>query len=390
MLGMFVSLMATVCGITDLSLEEKVGQVLMPHFLGEGVNDDAKLLIQEGKIGNLIYYTWANGLQDPEQVRTLSQGLQALTNSIPLLIATDQEGGVVTRLQKGFTQFPGNRALGKTLDPTLAHEAALITGREMRAVGIHMNMAPVVDVNSNPKNPVIGARSFGEDPYIVTVFGRQAAQGYAEANVIATLKHFPGHGDVSVDSHTDLPVIHKSLEELDQFELIPFRGLCQSVDAIMTAHILVPALDPDNCSTLSSKTLRFLREEMGFRGLIVSDSLVMGGVVKKCHTVDEAAIQALAAGCDLLILGGKLLIGADRRELTAQDVLRIHGAIVEAVRSGRIPEARLDEAVGRILALKSRFVDGVEESDFFPQINAPESRKLAAEISERAAHQEGV
>jgi beta-N-acetylhexosaminidase len=355
-IGIFV-LVATMCGAVNLSLEEKVGQMLMPHFLGEVVNEDARLLIQEGKIGNLIYYTWANGLQDPEQVRSLSHGLQALTSSIPLLIATDQEGGVVTRLQKGFTQFPGNRALGETLDPTLARKAALITGKEMRAVGIHMNMAPVVDVNSNPKNPVIGARSFGEDPYLVTVFGRQALQGYAEAGVIATLKHFPGHGDVSVDSHTDLPVIHKSLEELEKCELIPFRGLCQSVDAIMTAHLLVPALDPDNCSTLSSKTLRFLREEMGFRGVIVSDSLVMDGVVKKCHTVDEAAIQALAAGCDLLILGGKLLVGADRRELTAQDVLRIHGAIVEAVRSGRIPAARLDEAVERILALKRRFVD---------------------------------
>ena len=173
-----------------------------------------------------------------------------------------------------------------------------------------MNLAPVVDVDSNPNNPVIASRSFGADPERVAAFGARALSGYKEAGVIATLKHFPGCGDVAVDPHEDLPVIRKTKEELERVELLPFARLASSADAIMTAHILVPALDPDHCATLSKKTLAYLREIIGFDGVIVADSLVMEGVVKQCGTVDEAAILALEAGCDFLILGGKLLVGA--------------------------------------------------------------------------------
>jgi beta-N-acetylhexosaminidase len=234
----------------------------------------------------------------------------------------------------------------------------LTIGQEMQAVGVNMNLAPVVDVNSNPQNPIIGERAFGDDPNIVVAFGKKALEGFREAKVISTLKHFPGHGDVSMDSHEDLPVVHKSKEELEELELFPFASLSPFADAVMTAHILVPAFDEENCSTLSEKTLTYLREKIGFQGVIVSDSLVMDGVLKRCSSVDEVSIRALNAGCDLLILGGKLLHGEHTgRELTGLDVERIHYSIMEAVKSGRISEARLNGSVARILELKKRRLD---------------------------------
>jgi len=346
--------------IQGMSVEEKVGQVLMVHFHGDVANDEARALVQDTKVGGIIYYNWSNGLHSPEQVRALSAGLQILAEknrtSIPLLIAVDQEGGVVSRLNHGFSRFPGNKAIAMTGDPNLAEKAMQITGQELRAVGINMNLAPVVDVNSNPRNPVIGARSFGDLPETVVAFGEKALQGLSKAQVISTLKHFPGHGDVT-DSHEDLPILRKSKEELEKVELFPFAKLESSADAIMTAHILVPALDEENCTTLSKKSLNYLRDVIGFQGVIVTDSLVMAGVLKQCGTVDEAAIGALNAGCDLLILGGKLLSGElSGFELTVEDVQRVYRSIVQAVKEGRISEERLDGAVSKILTLKNRFL----------------------------------
>lgn len=342
-----------------MTLEEKVGQVLMVHFNGESANEAAQTLVQDTKVGGIIYYNWSNGLNSPEQVRTLSNGLQKFTNSnphpIPLLIAVDQEGGRVMRLTNGFTKFPSNRDLASTLNPELAFDAARTMGKELKAVGVNMNLAPVVDVNNNPKNVIMGDRSFGNNVETVVAYAEKALAGYKEANVIATLKHYPGYGDVSVDPHEDLPIIHKTKEELEKVELAPFAQLAPLVDAIMTAHILVNALDPDNCSTLSKKTLDYLRESIGFNGLIISDSLVMQGVVKKCKTVDEAAIQALQAGCDMLILGGKLLSGEHAGfELTVTDIKRVHNSIVKAVQSGRLSEERINDAVERVLNLKNK------------------------------------
>lgn len=379
------------CPLEEMSLEEKVGQLLMVHFNGEQANDDAKTLIQEAKVGGIIYYNWSNGLHSPEQIRTLSSDLQKLIrsnqNPIPLLIATDQEGGVVARLNHGFTAFPGNKALGETFDPNLAHDAALAMGQEMQAVGVNMNLAPAVDVNSNPRNPVIGVRSFGDQPEIVLAFGEKALSGYKQAQIIATLKHFPGYGDVAVDPHEDLPVIRKSKEELEQVELLPFAKLASSADAMMTAHILVPALDTENCSTLSEKTLNYLRETIGFQGVIVADSLVMEGVVKKCHTVDEAAIQALKAGCDILILGGKLLVGEKTGfELTVADVQRIHSSIIQAIKNGRVSEARLNDAVQKIFNLKNRYLTtGTDESiDLANAVNTAAHHAIAQKIASLA------
>lgn len=376
--------------LEEMSIEEKVGQLLMVHFHGEVANEDAKVLVQDLKVGGILYYNWSNGLTSPSQVQSLSEGLQKLAKEnghpIPLLIAADQEGGVVARLQSGFTIFPGNRALGETGDPSLAERASFAMGEELRAVGINMNLAPVVDVNSHPKNPVIGIRSFGESPETVAAFGEKALVGFRQAGVIATLKHFPGYGDVAVDPHEDLPRIDRSKEELERVELLPFAKLASSADAIMTAHILVPALDPENCSTLSEKTLQYLREKIGFQGVIVADSLVMDGVLKKCQSVDEASLMALNAGCDLLILGGKLLMGEHAGfELTVADVQRIHSFLVQAVKKGVIAEEKLDRAVERILELKERYSSSpMTLAPLHKKVGVLEHRVLAQKIGSLA------
>lgn len=348
----------TLPDISKMTLEEKVGQLLMVHFRGEIANEDAKILIQNVKVGGFIYYNWANALTSTEQVQKLSQSLQQLSQSthlaIPLLIAVDQEGGRVARLKEGFTVVPSNQAISDTHNPYLAEKYAAIIGQELLSVGINMNLAPVVDVNNNPNNPVIGDRSFGASPQIVIEFGAKALEGYRKVGILTTLKHFPGHGDVEVDSHLDLPLVGKSLEELERLELRPFVELAPAADAIMTAHLLVPALDAEHCSTLSKNTLSYLRHTIGFHGVIISDSLVMSGVLKKCQSVDEAAIQALEAGCDILLLGGMQLTGDHQNlELTVSDIQRIHKSIIGAIQTGRISQERLHEAVMHVFRLKN-------------------------------------
>lgn len=377
---------------TEMTLEEKVGQLLMVHFNGEIANEEAKTLIQKVHVGGFIYYNWANGLSSPEQVLRLSSDLQKLSAqnriSIPLFIAVDQEGGLVARLTKGFTIFPGNKALAMTNDYELAEQSAFAMGQELNAVGVNFNLSPVVDVNCNARNPVIGIRSFGSSTDIVIPLAKNAIQGYHRAGIITSLKHFPGHGDVEVDSHQDLPVIKKSKQQLQNIELLPFKELSSIADTVMTAHLIVPSIDPINCATLSKNVLDILRNEIGFEGVIISDSLVMEGLLKNCASIDDAAIRALNAGCDILLLGGRQLVGAHANlELTVGDVARIHQVLVDAVKNGLISEKRLDEAVQRILNLKNKYDLSLREDkkrNLRFLVNTPENNLLAKKIASLA------
>ncbi len=346
--------------LKEMTLEEKVGQLLMVHFHGDDINEDAKKLVQNVHVGGIIYYNWSNDLNSPQQIRNLSLHLQELAIKnrfpIPLLIAVDQEGGVVNRLTNGFTIFPGNKALAMTGDLKLGELSAFAMGQELRAVGVNLNLSPVVDINNHFASSVIGIRSFGYSVDKVISFAKNSMLGYGRAGIITSLKHFPGHGHVKVDSHEDLPVLNKSLEQLENMEFVPFGELASQADIIMTAHIMVPAFDSKNCTTLSKDTLSYLRRELGFEGVIMTDSLVMEGLLKNCSSIDEAAIRALNAGCDILLLGGKKMMGSVANlELTVADVQRIHAAIVNAVRKGIVSESRLNEAVQRILDLKKRY-----------------------------------
>jgi beta-N-acetylhexosaminidase len=356
--------------LSDLSLEEKVGQLLMVHFHGQEANEEAKRLIQEVHVGGIIYYNWANELSHPQQVQTLSRGLQQLAqktpHAIPLLIAIDQEGGCISRLKQGFTVFPGNYALGQTREWQWGEESCWMMGRELKAVGISLNLAPVVDVYTQPANPVIGIRAFSSDPTRVARWGSYAIQGYKKAGVIAALKHFPGHGDVQVDSHEALPVVDKKREVLEQVELYPFRLLASQADVILTAHLLIPALDAQYCTTFSKKIISdILRKELNFHGVIMTDSLAMRGVLSQCSSLEEAVLKSLEAGHDMILLGGKQLLYTPRSrrgiaaqngsEFTVADIQRIHRFLIDAIRQGQLSEQRINESVARILALKQKF-----------------------------------
>lgn len=349
LIGLFGTLGAL--SIEEMTLEEKVGQLLLVHFQGEQVNEAAKTLIEEIKVGGFVYYEWSNALYSPKQIRALSQDLQALA-TIPLFIAVDEEGGPISRLHSGFSVIPSNKEVGDRKNPDIAKRNALMKGKEIRAVGINLNFAPVVDIFCNPYHTWMKNRSFGSTPEIVSAFAEKALEGWREAGVIATLKHYPGHGDVKGDSHFSLPVLSKSLPELEKIELVPYATLSQNAEAVMTGHLFVPALDDENCTTLSPKTLNYLRENLGFQGVIISDSLVMEGVLQNQYSVEEAAVSAFNAGCDLLLLGGK----AGAFELVPRDIQHIHAYFLEAVKTGRVSESRLNEALSRILHLKEKYL----------------------------------
>lgn len=336
----------------ELSLEEKAGQLLMIGFEGKKPRPEVARLLAEGKAGGVVFL--ARNLVDAGQTRELIQSLQELAakrpHGLPLLIAIDQEGGAVVRLRKGVTVFPGNMALAAAGNPEYAFRAAAAVAEELRVLGVNMNLAPVVDVNNNPRNPVIGVRSFGEDPKSVAELGSLAIKGYQSRGLAAVAKHFPGHGDTTVDSHRGLPRIEHPLSRLEAVELVPFRAaIAAGVAGIMTTHCSFPAVDPDpdRPATLSPPVLSgLLRDKLGFHGLLLTDCLEMQGITKK-YSADQAAVLAVQAGADLALITH-----------TYEQQLNAHRLLVEAVRSGFIPATRLEAAVARILHLKAQLFSG--------------------------------
>jgi beta-N-acetylhexosaminidase len=321
--------------VKGMSLEQKVGQLFVATFADQAA---AEQMIRRYHVGGLIYFP--GNARGPEQTARLSNALQR-ASKIPLLLGVDEEQGLVTRLSY-LTRFPGNMALGATADPEAAREAARVTGTELRAVGINQNYAPVADVNVNPANPVIGVRSFGSDPALVSLMLGGAIQGYKDAGVAATAKHFPGHGDTDTDSHTGLPVITHSRAEWERVDAPPFQAAVQQgVDAIMTAHIVVPGLDGSgDPATMSPAVLTgLLRDRLGYHGVVVTDSLSMAGARQK-YGAPQAAVRAVRAGADQLLMPPNLA--------------QAHAAVLSAVRSGAISGRRLDESVTRILWLKAQ------------------------------------
>lgn len=359
MLSNILKLVLILCPLflQAMTLEEKVGQLLIVHFNGTEANEDARRLIQQGHVGGIIYYRWSNGLTSPEQVRKLSEGLQALSRT-PLWICTDQEGGPVSRLQDGFKPFVGNKELVENYSVKEVADVVQEGAKQLKAVGINMNLAPVVDISTYPSTSYIVRRTFGNNPEVVADYAKQAILGYKRERILAVIKHFPGYGEVSIDPHAALPILSKDLAGLKKWELVPYERLKHNADAVMTAHISVPAVDPKHCATLSEIFLhKILREQIDYRGLVISDSLMMQGLLAECPNIEEAAIQAVNAGCDLLILGGKQLLDNNKGfELTVADNLRIARALVAAVKTGRISQERLDDAVRRSLNFKKVYL----------------------------------
>lgn len=328
--------------VANLSLEEKVGQVFMFGFHGTQASD-AAYAISDLKAGGIIYF--ARNVGTVAETNALSESLQTMAKDAglpPLLIAADQEGGLVSRLTKGLPGMPGAMGLGAAGDPCLAQKVSAAIGLQLRAAGINMNLAPVLDVNNNALNPVIGVRSFGEDPGKVAELGKAAISGYLSSGVCPVGKHFPGHGNTSVDSHIDLPVTDEPLESMERIELRPYRAAMQAgLPAIMTAHIVFRALDPANPATMSAAVLQgLLRTRMGFKGLILTDCMEMQAVSRSPGTV-QASVQAFKAGADVILI-------SHTRELQVE----AYKALLDAVRTGEIPVEQLNASVERILAAK--------------------------------------
>ena len=327
-----------------MTSREKIGQLFMVGFLGTSVTPDLTSFIKEYKPGGVILFS--RNLESVGQMVDLTNDLQACSPHSPLLISIDQEGGRVSRLPKGFTIFPPCDLLGQCRSTELAYAAAATIAKELRAVGVNMNMAPVLDVNSNPDNPVIGDRAFGTTPDVVCELGMATAAGLQGNKVVACGKHFPGHGDTNTDSHKELPVVEASRERLEAIEFPPFRhAIAQGIASMMTAHVLYRALDPELPATLSPAIINsFLRQELKYDGVVLTDDLEMRAIIDH-YGVEDAAVRAVLAGCDVL------LICKDRdREVAA------FGAIEQAVASGAISTERLNLSAARIARLKDRFI----------------------------------
>lgn len=333
-----------------MTLEEQIGQTLMVGFGGTTVTPEVTELIQKYHIGNIIFFS--RNVHDTEQIRALTHNLQNIAREAghthPLFIAIDQENGIVQRLGEAATLFPGNMALGAIGSEQIAEEVALASGRELKALGINMNLAPVVDVNNNPANPVIGVRSFGENAELVGRLGAALVKGYQDAGVIACLKHFPGHGDTAIDSHLALPTILHTPERLEEVELLPFRrGIEAGAASVMTAHVNFPALTPDNVlpATLSPAVLQgLLREKLGYKGVIISDCLEMNAVSQTFGT-ERSAVMTLQAGTDLVLVS---------HHYTLQRGSFL--AIKEALQDGTLSPMVVQRAAERILELKARYL----------------------------------
>jgi beta-N-acetylhexosaminidase len=375
--------------LATMTPEEKVGQVFMLWFNGPSVSADTGMLIRDRHVGGVILYAAPGNVVSPEQVATLTAGLQETAAQtrlgLGMLIGVDQEGGPVARLRRGFTVFPSQMAQAATGRPDLARLAAAATGRELAAVGINVDFAPVADVNINPANPVIDIRSFGSNPADVARFTAAATSGYRGAETICTPKHFPGHGDTSVDSHVGLPRVDHDAARLGAVDFPPFRAaFAAGAPAVMTAHVLAPALEPEELpATLSRRVLAgVLRGRLGFSGAIFTDSLGMGAVAATFGT-PEAAVMSLAAGADVL------LIGADAGRPAAER-LEAMDRVLDAVRSGRVSAARLDAAVLSVLRLKARYgllraADlATPAADFRTRLATDADAALAREIATRA------
>ncbi len=341
--------------LASMTLDEKIGQLLMPSFrLWKGVkvkklNEEIARIIQNDHLGGVILF--AENIESPEQTIALNEQLQG-ASKLPLFIAVDQEGGLVNRVPF-MTTMPGAMALGAARSQDLSYRTARAVGAELLSLGFNLDFAPVLDVNVNPDNPVIGVRSFGANPKIVEDLGTAFFKGLQDAGVASTAKHFPGHGDTDVDSHLELPCVAHPRERLKNVELKPFqRAMREGIDLIMSAHVTFPAIDDSTVkskkdgslihlpATLSRKVLTgLMREEMGFRGVIVTDAFSMKAISDHFGK-EEAVLMAVKAGADVVLM--------------PEDVDKAFKAIRRAVDGGEIPVERIEQSAKRIVSLKFR------------------------------------
>jgi beta-N-acetylhexosaminidase len=368
--------------LAQMTVEQKVGQLLLLSFGGTSLDAAAAQLLDEAQPGGIALFS--RNIVSPTQTASLvraARGHDVRVGGVrvPMFVAVDQEGGNVVRLKSMATVLPTAMALGATDDEVLARQVGRSLGRDLVAWGFNMNLAPVLDVNSNPKNPVIGTRSFGADPDRVAALGAGYIRGLADEGVVAVAKHFPGHGDTDVDSHYGLPVLQHDRARLGAVELKPFeRAFAAGLPAIMTAHIALPQIaeGKDVPATVSHRVLTdIVRDDLRFDGLVITDGLEMKGVVDRYGT-GEAAVQAVVAGADMVMV-----------LWSPQAKKAVRHALHAAVDSGRLSTTRLEQAVRRVLAAKARaglFSRAVVDPARAARTLAKNDRSAARDVAERA------
>ncbi|MED4017846.1 beta-N-acetylhexosaminidase [Sutcliffiella cohnii] len=341
--------------VKDWTLKEKIGQMFIIAFGGEDVTPELEKAIAEWNVGGVILFQ--RNLRDINRVITLIRDIQTIAvnnNRPPLWISIDQEGGGIAYLWDSMVVSPGNMLIGATKSEKNAYDASFVMGQQLKKIGFNMNFAPDIDINNNPNNPVIGARSFGESPVEVSQLGKASIQGYHDAGVLAVGKHFPGHGDTEFDSHLSLPMVDKTLEQLESFELVPFMdNMNNNMEAIMTAHIVYPQLDSEFPATLSSYFLQtLLREKYEYDGLIITDSMEMDAIAKYFGR-EEGSVKAVQAGADIILACG--------RDVASQ--YSMVEAVERAVVNGVLPLSTVETAVHRILNKKKQWIDDENLTD---------------------------
>ncbi|MCK1987751.1 MAG: beta-N-acetylhexosaminidase [Lysinibacillus fusiformis] len=331
--------------INQMTLDEKLGQMMFAGVSGTSLQQETKSLIRDYKVGGLILY--ANNLETPQQTVSLMNDLMTAngTNRLPLFLGTDQEGGKVVRLPGPLKNFPTNQKIGQINQPQFSYEIGQLLGEQLKAFGFNLDFAPVMDVNSNPNNPIIGDRSFSNRPDIVSQLGIQTMQGLESQQVIPVIKHFPGHGDTSVDSHLELPKVSKSLDDLNKLELIPFKAaIDKGVDVVMVGHILLPKIDQQYPSSMSKVIITgLLRNQLGFDGVVMTDDMTMKAITNHV-SIGQAAVDSVKAGNDIILIAHEFA-----NVTTAIDALKV------AVKNGEISEQQINDSVRRIIQLKEKY-----------------------------------
>ncbi len=331
--------------IGKMSLEEKVGQLVMAGIDAYENDDHTRSLIEKYHVGGFVLLK--QNVRDAGQMLGLINSLKETNaiNKIPLFLAIDEEGGRISRMPAGLTKMPAAKKVGDLNNSQLSYEVGSIIGEELKAFGLNMNFAPVLDINSNPKNPVIGDRSFGDNAGVVTESGLQIMKGLKAHNIISVVKHFPGHGDTAVDSHIGLPVINSDLDRLYDFELQPFSAAIENnARAVMIAHILLPQIDPVNPATFSTTVISdILRRQMNFDGVVITDDMTMGAITNN-YDIGEAAVKSINAGTDIVLVCHDY----DKEEA-------VINSLQAAAANGIISTERIDQSVYRVLKLKQQY-----------------------------------
>ena len=361
--------------IRRMTLEEKVGQLLMVGVKGTTATSETQRLVKELKLGSIILYS--HNVKDSSQIKNLVSDIQR-EQPIPLFMAVDQEGGSVVRIRQNTQVLPSAMAIGATQSSQLAFLSGKLTAQELRSLGINMNLAPVLDINTNEYNTIIGVRSFGQNPELVSQMGMWYIEGLQSQGVAATAKHFPGHGDTMTDSHYAVPVLKSKLEELESFHLVPFRRAIENgLDAIMTAHISIPALDPSGLPATFSYNLltNVLRKKLHFEGVILTDDLEMKSI-QQGYDIGTAALKAVLAGADIVMISW-----------SHPKKYHVYQTLLEAAKSGSLSSEILDASVKRILKLKiKRGLLGPHRESAGPveELSTPSVQRLAQQIANHA------